>query len=158
MLLWTISVSQSARGGNLDVCVACLVACVKMQDTTFVGLSKFATVCRQIFQSRAQISWALECTLLAQPLPHEAAAREAHISHLTAVLKMLDSADLVQEAASLSGTHLKYAEVFLLFTCLHGQWYRYLIELYEYVRSKTHGLESAQRLALVLEVCHAQDA
>jgi hypothetical protein len=158
MLLWTISVSQSARGGNLDVCVACLVACVKMHDTIFVGLSRFATACNTIFQSRAQVSWALECSLLTEKAPHEAAARDAHISYLAAVLKMLDSTDLVHEASQLSAMHLRYAEIFLLFTGLRGQWYRYLIELYEYLRSKTHDMERPQRLAVVLEVCHAQEA
>jgi hypothetical protein len=153
MLIWTISVSMSARGGSLDVCVACLMLCVKMQDMVAVSISRFVTTCRQMFQSREHVSMALEWTL-----QNETVARDAKVSHLTAVLKMLDSADLVREISNLTCMHLKYAEIFLLFTSFHGQWYRYLIELYEYVRSKTHGMQSETRLRVILDVCQAQDA
>lgn len=156
MLLWTISVSLSARGGNLDMCVACLIVSVKMQAMVAIGMTRFATACSKIFQPREHVSQVLEWTLQHDPDPRELVADK--VSHLTSVLKMLDSADLVSEVVQLSSLHLRYAEIFLLFTSLRGQWYRYLIEMFEYVRSKTQEMSSAARLALILEVCNAQDA
>jgi hypothetical protein len=157
MLLWTIYVSKTTatqRGpANFDICVACLIVCVKMQAMIAINMTRFATACQHMFLSRDHISNALEWTL-----KHETQARDTKVSHLTAVLKMMDSPDLVNEVVNLTCRHLRYAEVFLLFTSLQGQWYRYLIELYEYVRSKTHGMSSAARLGVVLEMCNAQDA
>lgn len=156
MLLWTISMSMSARGGNLDVCVACLVLTVKMQAMVAVGMKKFAAACREIFKPREHISRVLEWTLQHDTEPREVVAKK--VSLLTSVLKMLDSVDLVAEVDQLTSLHLRHAELFLLFTSLRGEWYRYLIEMYEYVCSKTQHMTSEARLALIFEVCQAHDA
>jgi len=152
MLVWTISMSTSARGGNLEVCVACLIVCAKMHETCAIGLRRYATACRQMFQSRDQIRHAIELTL-----QQEADTREQKMHYLTSVLRMFDFVDLASEVAQLTVPHLKHAEVFLLFTSLHGRWFRYLIELDEYVRSKTQGMSSKESLQIILEVCYAQD-
>jgi hypothetical protein len=154
MLLWTMSVSMSARGGNLDVCVACLMVCTKMHETTGgFGMSRFVTACKHMFTAREQTARALEWTV-----QQDQALFETKIHYLTAVLKMFEYTDLTREVERLSRLHIKHAEIFLLFTGLRGQWYRYLIELYEYVLSKTQGMSTSARTAVILEVCDAQDA
>ena len=149
MVLWTISMSTAARGENLDVCVACLMVSAKMHETLAgFGLRRFASACAQLFRSRENTARALE-----HALQHNAFFLQKKVHYLTLVLKMFDSYDLVQEASTVSDMHLKHAEVFLLFTSLHGRWYHYLIELHEYVVSKTTGMSSPCRMQVVLRVC-----
>jgi hypothetical protein len=153
MMLWTISLSMSARGGAIDVCVACLMVCAKMYETIAgFGLKRFAEECANLFQSRDHTARALENTL-----QHGADVFQKRVHYLTLVLKMFDSTELVREVANVSAMHLKYAEIFLLFTSFNDQWYHYLIELHEYVQSKTHGMTSTLRMDIILQVCGVEN-
>jgi hypothetical protein len=149
MLLWTMSISASHRGGDMDVCVACLMVCAKMHETSAnFGLSTFAGACRRVFESRDATTRALEVALQSD------IGRETGAVHfLASTLKMFDAAELVNEVQVVSAQDVRYAELFLLFTDMHSMWYRYLIELYDYVMSKTHGLSSDSRMRVVLEIC-----
>ncbi len=149
MLLWTMSVSASSRGGDMDVCVACLMVCAKMHETTTnYGLSTFAEACRRVFESREATTRALE-----DALREDMGREQGRVHFLTSTLKMFDSVTLVNEVRLVSTQNVRYAELFLLFTGMHGMWYRYLIELYDYVISKTQGLTHESRMRVVLEIC-----
>ncbi len=151
MLLWTISMSMCDRGANMDVCVACLMVCAKMNHTSVsFGLSRFAQACSRIFESRQGTAHALECTL-----QHETCGPRVHF--LTSILKMSESTALTDEVRQVTCEHLKHAERFLLFKSLNGMWYRYLIELYEYTMSRTQGMAEDERERLIIDVCDVQD-
>jgi len=153
MLVWTISVARTAFGSNLESCVACLVVCAKMHASCVIGLSKYVYACRQMFHSREQTSRALEWTL-----QQTTGALELKVHYLAQVLKMFDSADLANEVSCLTVAQLKHAEVFLLFTSINGKWYHYLVEIDDYLRSKTASMSSAERTSVLLDVCSAQDS
>lgn len=149
MLLWTMSISASQRGGDMDVCVACLMVCAKMHETSAnYGLSTFAGACRRVFESREETTHALEVSLRG-----DMALERGRVHFLASTLKMFDAVELVNEVRVVSAQHVRYAELFLLFTGMQGMWYRYLIELYDYVLSKTHGLSHDSRTQVVLEIC-----
>jgi hypothetical protein len=149
MLLWTISMSKSRRGCDLDVCVACLVLSAKMHEiNTCIKLSKFAMACRRIFESREATARALEWTL-----QQNTGLLDSQVHHLTCIMRLFESIELTREVEDISTMHLKHAEIYLLFTSFHGQWYRYLIELYEYLFEKTKHIPSDKRMDVVLCIC-----
>jgi hypothetical protein len=149
MLLWTMSISASQRGGDMDVCVACLMVCAKMHETSAnYGLSTFSWACRRVFESREATTYALEVALRG-----DMALERGRVHFLASTLKMFDAVELVNEVRVVSAQNVRYAELFLLFTGMQGVWYRYLIELYDYVLSKTHGLSHDSRTRVVLEIC-----
>jgi len=153
MLLWTISMSQSSRGCDMDVCVGCLVLSVKMhQLTACVGLSKFAIACRHLFESREGTVKALEWTL-----QQNRGMLDGQVHHLTCILKLFERVELTREVADISSLHLKHAELHLLFTSFRGQWFRYLIELYEYLLEKTKHMPTDQRMDIALKVCGVEN-
>jgi len=153
MLLWTISVSKSTRGCDMDVCVACLVVSAKMhQLAACVGLSKFAMACRHLFESREGTVRALEWTL-----KQNTGMLDGQVHHLTCVLKLFERVDLTREVADVSSLHLKHAELHVLFVSFRGQWYRYLIELYEYLLEKTQHMSKDERMDVALKVCGVQN-
>ena len=148
MLLWTMSIATSARGGDMDVCVACLMVCAKMHESSVnYGLSAFSGACEKVFESREATVRAVEAALEQEP-PH---ADEVHFQ--TTILKMFESAALVREVQRVSAQHVRYAELFLLFKSMHGMWHRYLIELYDYILAKTDGLPREVRMRVVTEIC-----
>jgi len=148
MLLWTMSVASSARGGDMDVCVACLMVCAKMHESSVnYGLSAFSDACARVFESRNDTVRAVEAALQQD----EPRVEEVHFQ--TMILKMFESAALVREVQRVSAQHVRYAELFLLFKSMHGMWHRYLIELYEYMLAKTDGLPRDARMRVVREIC-----
>lgn len=148
MLLWTMSIAASARGGDMDVCVACLMVCSKMHESSVnYGLSAFSGACARVFESRDDTVRAVEAALQHD----ESRAEEVHFQ--TMILKMFESAALVREVQRVSAQHVRHAELFLLFKSMHGVWHRYLIELYDYILAKTHGLPREARMRVVTEIC-----
>ena len=79
------------------------------------------------------------------------------VRYLTCVLRLFDCTELTNEVAAVSREHLKYAEIHVLFTAFAGQWYRHLIEIYEYLLAKTQGMSSDERMDVVLRVCGVED-
>lgn len=151
MLLWTISVSMGGhtcgRGADIDVCVACLMVCCKMHNTSpWFGLSKFAQACALLLESREGTTAALE-----YELQHDACKMRVHF--LTSILKLFEYAALAHEIRQVSAQHLRRAEHFLFFTSLNGTWYRYLIDLYEYTMSRTQGMSKDERICLIVQIC-----
>jgi endonuclease IV len=149
MILWTIVMAKSERACDMDVCVACLVLSAKMHElNAFPGLKKFATACRRVFESRESTARALEWTLQQQTgmLGH-------HVNHLTGILKLFECIELTREVMDVSVLNLKHAEIGLLFTTFHGQWYYHLIELYEFLFEKTNHIASGARTDVILCVC-----
>jgi hypothetical protein len=153
MLLWTISMSMSLRGSHLDVCVACLIVCAKMNEAVpALVLKRFAAACAHLFQSREHTARTLEFTL-----KNETDLLQKRVRYLALVLKMFDSSEFARETANISKLHLKYAEIFLLFTSFQGHWYHYLIELHEYILSKTNDMTNTMRMHLILQVCGVEN-
>ena len=149
MLLWTLTMSKSSRACGLDLCVACLVLSTKVHSMVpCPGLGKFAMACRHIFESRETTARALEWTL-----QQNTYLLDRQVNYLTSILRLFDSIEFTHEVADISILHLKHAEIYLLFTVFHGQWYRYLIELYEYLFEKTQHMLSDARMDLTLCVC-----
>lgn len=149
MILWTIAMSRSNRGCDMDVCVACLILSAKMHMmSAFAGMSKFEMACRRIFESRESTARALEWTL-----QQNTGMLDSRIHHLTSILKLFECGNLTREVAEISVLHLKSAEICLLFTTFCGQWYCYLIELYEYLLEKTQHMPSSERMDVLVCVC-----
>ena len=153
MLLWTLCMSKTTRNCGMDVCVACLIISVKMHElNACLGLSKFATACRRLFESRESTARALEWTL-----QENTGMLDSKVHDLTCILKLFENVGLTQEVADVSAFLLKHAEIYLLFDSFSGQWFRYLIQLYEYLFEKTHHMPSGARMDIVLRVCGVEN-
>jgi hypothetical protein len=162
MVLWTISASSAGvtgRGGDMDVCVACLMVCAKMHELSGgFGLSRFALACARVFESREHTKRALEWTLQQDAHAAEGFGMLAsQVRYLTCVLRLFECVELTREVAAVSREHLKYAEIHVLFTTFPNQWYRHLIEIYEFLLAKTQGMSGDARMQVVLRVCGVQD-
>jgi hypothetical protein len=162
MVLWTISAglaSTNGRGGDMDVCVACLMVCAKMHEINGgFGLRRFAVGCARVFESREQTKRTLEWTLQQDSQASEGLGmRASQVRYLTCVLRLFECAELTREVAAVTREHLKYAEIHVLFTAFKGAWYRHLIEIYEYLLAKTQGMSSDGRMDVILRVCGVED-
>jgi hypothetical protein len=153
MLLWTLSMSRMQNGCGMDVCVACLIISAKMhQISACAGLSKFAAACRRLFESRESTTRALEWTL-----QQNTGMLDKQVHQLTCVLKLFESVELIREVCDISSLHLKYAEIFVLFTIFKDQWFRYFIEMYEYLLEKTKHVANDARMNVIMRVCGVEN-
>jgi hypothetical protein len=162
MVLWTIlagTAGATGRGGDMDVCVACLMVCAKMHEISGgFGLRRFALACTRVFESREHTKRALEWTLQQDAQAADGLGMLAsQVRYLTCVLRLFECGELTREVASVSREHLKYAEIHVLFTAFAGQWHHFLIEIYEYLLAKTRDMSSDVRMDAILRVCGVPD-
>lgn len=153
MVLWTMSMAMIEQGCGIDLCVACLIVSAKMHEIgAFAGFSKFANACRRLFESRQSTTRALEWTL-----QQNSCVLNKHVHQLTCVLKLFDSVELIGEVCSISSVHLKHAEIYILFTLFKGRWFRYFIEMYEYLLEKIQHVALDTRMDAIMRVCGIQN-